>query len=156
MNHAQHNTIVNFIWGVADDVLRDVYIRGKYRDVILPMTVIRRLDCLLEPAKEEVLKCKKLLDEAGIVNQEVALRTASGQAFYNTSEFTLRPEVQPHVPDVWIDEAKTVIGYEIPFPRYFYQPQLLCTLKEIRADIEALERETKGILHSILLEAGEN
>ncbi|HEV8711682.1 MAG TPA: class I SAM-dependent DNA methyltransferase [Candidatus Binatia bacterium] len=90
MNHAQHNTIVNFIWGIADDVLRDVYVRGKYRDVILPMTVIRRLDCLLEPTKEEVLKRKKLLDEAGIVNQEVALRTASRQAFYNTSEFTLR------------------------------------------------------------------
>src|SRR6266542_122284 len=90
MNHAQHNTIVNFIWGIADDVLRDVYIRGKYRDVILPMTVIRRLDCLLEPTKEAVLKQKKLLDGAGIVNQDVALRTASGQAFYNMSEFTLR------------------------------------------------------------------
>jgi hypothetical protein len=42
MGHTQHNTIVNFIWGIADDVLRDVYVRGKYRDVILPMTVIRR------------------------------------------------------------------------------------------------------------------
>ena len=47
--------IINFIWTVADDVLRDVFQRGKYRDVILPMTVIRRLDCLLEPNKEKVL-----------------------------------------------------------------------------------------------------
>src|SRR5712692_5560552 len=90
MDHAQHNTIVNFIWSIADDVLRDVYVRGKYRDVILPMTVIRRLDCLLEPTKDAMLKQKKMLDDAGIVNQEVALRQASGQAFYNTSEFTLR------------------------------------------------------------------
>jgi len=44
--------IINFIWTVADDILRDVFVRGKYRDVILPMTVIRRLDCLLEPSKE--------------------------------------------------------------------------------------------------------
>lgn len=56
MNHATHNAIVGFIWNIADDVLRDVYVRGKYRDVILPMTVIRRLDCLLEPTQEEVLK----------------------------------------------------------------------------------------------------
>ena len=55
MDHAQHNQIVNFIWGIADDVLRDVYVRGKYRDVILPLTVLRRIDCVLEPTKEKVL-----------------------------------------------------------------------------------------------------
>jgi type I restriction enzyme M protein len=85
-----HNKIVNFIWSIADDVLRDVYVRGKYRDVILPMTVIRRLDCLLEPTKDEVLKQKGLLDQAWIAHQEQALRHTSHQAFYNTSEFTLR------------------------------------------------------------------
>jgi type I restriction enzyme M protein len=63
MNHTVHNNIVSFIWNIADDVLRDVYVRGKYRDVILPMTVIRRLDALLEPTKEEVLKWHKFLDE---------------------------------------------------------------------------------------------
>ncbi len=65
MNHVTHNSIVNFIWGIADDVLRDVYVRGKYRDVILPMTVIRRLDALLEPSKDKVLGMKKHLDGAG-------------------------------------------------------------------------------------------
>ena len=49
------NTIANFIWGIADDCLRDVYVRGKYRDVILPMTVIRRLDAVLEDTKQQVL-----------------------------------------------------------------------------------------------------
>ncbi len=82
--------IANFIWGIADDILRDLYVRGKYRDVILPMTVLRRLDAVLEPTKSAVLSMKASLDEAGVVNQEAALRQASGQAFYNTSRFTLR------------------------------------------------------------------
>ena len=80
----------SFIWGIADDVLRDVYVRGKYRDVILPMTVIRRLDAVLEPTKDEVRVAKERLDAAGITNQDQALRQASGEAFYNTSPFRLR------------------------------------------------------------------
>ena len=82
--------VSSFIWGIADDVLRDIYVRGKYRDVILPMTVIRRLDAVLEPTKEGVLAAKKRLDAAGITNQDAALRQASGEAFYNTSPFRLR------------------------------------------------------------------
>ncbi len=82
--------ISSFIWGIADDVLRDVYVRGKYRDVILPMTVIRRLDAVLEPTKSEVLRMKDTLDAAGITNQESALCQASEEAFYNTSPFLLR------------------------------------------------------------------
>ena len=82
--------ISSFIWGIADDVLRDVYVRGKYRDVILPMTVIRRLDAVLEPTKKAVLRMKEQLDAAGITNQDAALRQASGEAFYNTSVFKLR------------------------------------------------------------------
>jgi type I restriction enzyme M protein len=90
MDSGQHSAIVNFIWGIADDVLRDVYVRGKYRDVILPMTVIRRLDCLLEPTKSDVLARKEQLDVANIQNQDVILCQASGHKFYNTSSFTLR------------------------------------------------------------------
>ena len=82
--------ISSFIWGIADDVLRDVYVRGKYRDVILPMTVIRRLDAVLEPTKEDVLRMKAQLDAAGVANQDAALRRASGEAFYNASPFRLR------------------------------------------------------------------
>ena len=89
-NHATYNWIANFIWGIADDVLRDLYVRGKYRDVILPMTVLRRLDAVLEPTKQAVLDMKASLDEASITNQDQALRQAAGQAFYNTSRFTLR------------------------------------------------------------------
>jgi type I restriction enzyme M protein len=82
--------IANFIWGIADDVLRDLYVRGKYRDVILPMTVLRRLDAVLEPTKKAVLDAKANLDKAKITNQDAALRAASEQSFYNTSKFTLR------------------------------------------------------------------
>ena len=82
--------VSSFIWGIADDVLRDVYMRGKYRDVILPMTVIRRLDAVLEPNKDAVLRMKAQLDAAGVTNQKAALRQASGEAFYNTSAFRLR------------------------------------------------------------------
>jgi type I restriction enzyme M protein len=90
MDESQYSTIVSFIWGIADDVLRDLYVRGKYRDVILPMTVLRRLDAVLEPTKQEVLDTKIRLDAARITNQDAALRQAAGQAFYNTSNFTLK------------------------------------------------------------------
>ena len=90
MEQPQLNWIANFIWGIADDVLRDLYVRGKYRDVILPMTVLRRLDAVLEPTNQAVLDMKTSLDKAGIVHQDQALRQACGQAFYNTSKFTLR------------------------------------------------------------------
>jgi len=90
MDNQEYNSIVSFIWGIADDCLRDVYVRGKYRDVILPMTVIRRLDAMLEETKETVLSMKKQLDAAHIDNQWPALCNAAGQAFCNASPFLLK------------------------------------------------------------------
>ena len=90
MDQATHNKIVSFIWGIADDVLRDLFKRGKYPDVILPMCVIRRMDAVLEPTKQKVLDTKSMLNAAGITEQRAALCDAAGQAFYNTSKFTLR------------------------------------------------------------------
>jgi len=90
MSNGDLNWIANFIWSIADDVLRDLYVRGKYRDVILPMTVLRRLDALLEPTQKAVLDMKKSLNKAKIVHQDQPLRKAAGQSFYNTSKFTLR------------------------------------------------------------------
>ncbi len=90
MEENRLNWIASFIWGIADDVLRDLYVRGKYRDVILPMMVLRRLDSLLEPSTPAVLAMKTSLDKAKIIHQDQALRQAAGQAFYNTSKFTLR------------------------------------------------------------------
>ncbi len=90
MDNQVHNAIVSFIWGIADDCLRDVYVRGKYRDVILPMTVIRRLDAMLEDTKPAVLAMKEKMDAAGITNQWPALCNAAGQAFCNPSPFLLK------------------------------------------------------------------
>ena len=90
MNSQNYNSIVNFIWGIADDCLRDVYVRGKYRDVILPMTVIRRLDAVLEDTKKDVLAMKARLDGAGISNQWPALCNVARQAFCNASPFLLK------------------------------------------------------------------
>ena len=67
------NTIANFIWGIADDCLRDVYVRGKYRDVILPMTVIRRLDAVLEDTKQQVLDMRKTLDTVQGIHRPLAV-----------------------------------------------------------------------------------
>jgi type I restriction enzyme M protein len=89
VDQATHNKIVSFIWGIADDVLRDLFKRGKYPDVILPMCVIRRMDAVLKPTKSAVLDTKKMLDDAGITEQRAALEAAAEQAFYNTSQFTL-------------------------------------------------------------------
>jgi len=92
MDYTAHNKIVSFIWSIADDCLRDVYVRGKYRDVILPMFVLRRLDCLLEPSKEAVMEEVKFQrDEVGLTDLELeGLQEASGYVFYNTSPWTLQ------------------------------------------------------------------
>ncbi len=92
MNTSVHNRLVSFIWSIADDCLRDVYVRGKYRDVILPMVVLRRLDALLEPSKEAVMEELAFQrDEAGFTEwDEAGLRDASGFVFYNISKWTLQ------------------------------------------------------------------
>lgn len=87
MNQKVHNQIVSFIWGIADDVLRDVFVRGKYRDIILPFTVLRRLDSLLVPTKDKVLETNQFLIKEKI-DDKSALQNASGYAFWNISQFT--------------------------------------------------------------------
>ncbi len=83
MNHSE---IVSFLWGVAD-LIRDTFKRGKYQDVILPLTVLRRLDCVLAPTKERVLKRQAALKGKGLADLDAQLRRASGFAFYNTSRY---------------------------------------------------------------------
>jgi type I restriction enzyme M protein len=92
MDHSAHNKLISFIWSIADDCLRDVYVRGKYRDVILPMVVLRRLDTLLEPNKEAVLAEVKFQQEEMQSTEldDAPLIDASGYVFYNTSKWTLK------------------------------------------------------------------
>lgn len=92
MNHVSHNKLVSFIWSIADDCLRDVYVRGKYRDVILPMVVLRRLDTLLEPSKEKVLAELEFqkTEMQSTELEDYPLTQAAGYVFYNTSKWTLK------------------------------------------------------------------
>ena len=92
MNQTVHNRLISFIWSIADDCLRDVYVRGKYRDVILPMVVLRRLDALLEPSKGKVMEELKFQKEEMNFTELDAngLREASGYVFYNISDWTLK------------------------------------------------------------------
>ena len=92
MDHSSHNKMVSFIWSIADDCLRDVFVRGKYRDVILPMFVLRRLDCLLELTKDKVMaEVRFQREEAGLTELDPdGLRDASGYVFYNISDWTLK------------------------------------------------------------------
>ena len=91
MDQNTHNKLISFIWSIADECIRDVYVRGKYRDVILPMVVLRRLDTILEKTKSAVL------DEVDFQKNEMkftefdstGLTKASGYVFYNTSKWTL-------------------------------------------------------------------
>ncbi len=91
MDKATHNKIVSFIWGIADDVLRNLFKRGKYPNVILPMFVLRRMDAVLEPTKKTVLETKEMLNRhRSSPSDAAALAAAAGQSYYNTSRFTLR------------------------------------------------------------------
>ena len=94
MNHSQ---IVSFIWGVAD-LIRDTFKRGKYQDVILPLTVLRRLDCVLAPTKRKVLEVQARF-KGKLDNLDPQLRRASGFAFYNTSRYDLEKLLAdaPHI-----------------------------------------------------------
>ncbi len=95
MNHGE---IVSFLWGVAD-LIRDTFKRGKYQDVILPLTVLRRLDCVLAPTKDKVLAKQAELRGKKLDNLDPQLRRASGFAFYNTSryDFAKLAEDAPHL-----------------------------------------------------------
>src|SRR5690606_22501105 len=92
MNQSVHNRLISFIWSIADDCLRDVYVRGKYRDVILPMVVLRRLDALLEPSKKAVMEELDFQrDDVGLTEwDDTGLQDASGYVFYNISDWTLQ------------------------------------------------------------------
>lgn len=90
LNTAEYTKLVNFIWSIADDCLRDVFVRGKYRDVILPMTVIRRFDSVIEPKKKEILELKEIFKKNNAENLEEAMDLAVNLPIYNISEFTLK------------------------------------------------------------------
>ena len=159
MNHSE---ITSFIWGVAD-LIRDTFKRGKYQDVILPLTVLRRLDCVLTPTKSKVLKIQARY--AGkIENPDRLLQGGSrvaiimnGSPLFTGDAGSGEREVKLHVPDAWIDRKRRdpqdgkvgLVGYEINFNRYFYEYRPPRPLEEIEADIQQVEKEIVAMLEEM-------
>ena len=90
MNQSQYNQLFSFIWNIATDVLVYAFEKGEYKKIIMPMMVLRRIDVLLEPTKEQLLKQKQMLDANNIQNQDPILYNVTSYPFYNTSKFTMK------------------------------------------------------------------
>src|SRR3990172_1075090 len=105
MNHSE---IVSFLWGVAD-LIRDTFKRGKYQDVILPLTVLRRLDCVLAPTKTRVLETQGKF-KGRLENLDPQLRAVSGFAFYNTSRYDF-DKLLADAPDLAANLRKYIAGF---------------------------------------------
>lgn len=132
LNTQSLQPIINFLWTVADDVLVNTYQKGKYKDVILSMEVIRRIDLLLDPTKEQVLK----------TFNDILLKDDIQELFER--------EVLPFAIGNWWDKKETKIGYEINFAKYFSKHQPPRALVDIATDIFAIEQQTKGLLKKII------
>jgi len=136
---------VNFIWSVADEVLRDDFKRGKYPDVILPFTVLRRLDCVLAPTKEKVLKRHEDLRRKGLTNLDGQLRKAAGYSFYNTSLFDFNK---------LLDDAKNIAKNLRAYINGFSENMREVVDKfKLRATIDTLD--DKGLLFMLIKKFGE-
>jgi len=146
MDHAVHNKIVSFIWSIADDCLRDVYVRGKYRDVILPMVVLRRLDVLLEPSKDKVLEEVRFQrEDAGLTELDPAgLTEASGYVFYNTSPWTLKKLYDTAVNNRQILEA----NFKAYMDGFSDNVKEIIDKFKLRAQIKHMAQ--KDVLHDVL------
>jgi type I restriction enzyme M protein len=138
MDQATHNKVVSFIWGIADDVLRDLFKPGKLKpDPLLGLfgAQLAGKTCVLEREPDSDLRDTEqvpLLEEGGI-------------------ESFIRREVLPYTRDAWVNNDATKFGYEVSFTRHFYKPKPLRTLEEISADILAIEKEADGLLDGLLV-----
>lgn len=146
MDTAVHNKLVSFIWSIADDALRDVYVRGKYRDVILPMVVLRRLDALLEPTKDKVLEELKFQRvDAGFTElDESGLCDAAGYVFYNISQWTLQK-----IYDTATNSQQILLGH---FEDYLngFSKNVKEIIDKFKLRSQAQHMASKDVLHTVL------
>ena len=140
MNHSQ---IVSFLWGVAD-LIRDTFKRGKYQDVILPLTVLRRLDCVLAPTKARVMEVQAQY-RGKLDNPERLLRRASGFAFYNTSRYDFG-KLLADAPDI----AKNLRAYIAGF-----SPNMREVLEKFDFDNTISKLDESGLLFQVMQRFGD-
>lgn len=155
-----HAQMVSLIWNIADDVLRDVFVRGQYRDVILPMVVLRRLDALLEPTKDAVEEeyAYQTSENNGVIIDKDGLKEAAGQNFYNTSKWTLSRLKSQTTGDKDVllkNFIEYLIGFSENVPEVlksfdFYNKAQMRTLAENHEELVALENESHDLLCSLL------
>ncbi len=136
MNHGE---IVSFLWGVAD-LIRDSFKRGKYQDVILPLTVLRRLDCVLAPTKERVLARQAELRERGLEDLDAQLRRASGFAFYNTSRYDFE-KLLADAPQLAANLRNYIVGFS---------PNMREVLERFDFDNTISKLDEAGLLFQVL------
>jgi len=142
MDGQQYGKLFSFIWNIANDVLVFAFEKGDYKKIILPFTVLRRIDVLLEETKAKVLEKKAFCDKNKLPYEQIPLTYPGGiAAFYEK-------EVKPYDAEATFGEP--VVGYELSFTKYFYKPVELRTQDEIAAEISSLEKETSGLLREIL------
>jgi HsdM N-terminal domain len=155
---AMHQDLANLIWQIAD-LLRGPYRPPQYERVMLPMTVLRRFDCVLAASKAKVLaeferrKGGRLNDDA----LDRLLNKASGQRFRDFENVLLNDdidtyferEVRPHLPDAWMDRSKDKVGYEINFNRHFYKYTPPRPLEQIDADLKVAEDKILRMLREV-------
>ncbi len=141
MGQATHNKIVSFIWGIANDEQRDLFKRGKYPDVILPMCVLRRMDAVLEPTMQAVLDTKKMLDEVHITEQ----RAAKADALASLINKFLDPDIDLSPAGMLTVAKETLTGIG---KKRGLQP-------EARLDDQEINPETYAICKANMLIKGE-
>ena len=134
-----YTQIVSFIWGVAD-LIRDTFKRGKYQDVILPLTVLRRLDCVLTPTKAKVLKRQAELRERGLHDLSGQLCMASGFKFYNTSQYDFQRLVDD-APNVAANLRNYIAGFS---------PNMREVLEKFDFDNTISRLDESGLLFQVL------
>lgn len=143
-----HNEIVSFLWGVAD-LIRDTFKRGKYQDVILPLTVLRRLDCVLAGTKDTVLERQAQLKDKGLQDLDAQLRRASGFAFYNTSRYDF-DKLLADAPNLAANLRNYIVGFSHNMREMlekFDFENTISKLEEAGLLFQVLERFTTGDLH---------
>ncbi len=166
MSGQTHRQTANFIWSICS-LLRGPYKRNEYRKVILPLTILRRFDFILEPTRnirqifeklEFGIQINKMNEKNLLFNvikkftsdeADTDLRDTENVPLKESIEEYFKREVLPHVPDAWIDHGKTKVGYEIPLNRHFYRYKPPRPLEEIAADVKALESEIVSMLAEI-------
>jgi type I restriction enzyme M protein len=143
-----HSEIVSFLWGVAD-LIRDTFKRGKYQDVILPLTVLRRLDCVLSPSKQKVLARQAQLKDRKLENLDPQLRKVAGFAFYNTSRYDFE-KLLADAPHLAANLRNYIAGFS-PNMREVLEKfdfdNTISKLDEARLLFQVLERFKKVDLH---------